>query len=87
MTSNDDYVLQLMQEQGMATQEQIDAATEHIAADGSTVVDQLISDGVVSEENLLSMLATQFGMDFVNIDDKALDTELASVISAEDARK
>ena len=87
MTSNDDYVLQLMQEQGMVTQEQIDEANAHLAADGSTTVDQLIADGAVSEENLLAMLAQQFGMDFVNIDAKALDTELASVISAEDARK
>ena len=87
MTSNDDYVLQLLQEEGMVTQEQIDEATSHLAADGSTIVDQLITDGAVSEENLLAMLATQFGMDFVNIDDKALDTELASVVSAEDARK
>ena len=87
MTSNDDYVLQLMQEQGMVTQEQVDAANSHLAADGSTVVDQLLADGAVSEENLLSMLATQFGMDFVNIDAKSLDTELSSVISAEDARK
>jgi general secretion pathway protein E/type IV pilus assembly protein PilB len=87
LTSNDDYVLQLLQEEGMVTQEQIDEATSHLAADGSTIVDQLITDGAVSEENLLAMLATQFGMDFVNIDDKALDTELASVVSAEDARK
>jgi len=87
LTSNDDYVLQLMQEQGLATQEQIDEATAHLAADGSTVVDQLVNDGVVSEENLLAMLAQQFGMDFVSIDDKALDAELASVINAEDARK
>ena len=87
MTSNDDYVLQLMQEQGMVTQEQVDAATANLAADGSTIVDQLLTDGAVSEENLLSMLAAQFGMDFVNIDAKALDTELSSVISAEDARK
>lgn len=87
MTSNDDYVLQLLQEQGMVTQEQVDAASANLAIDGSTVIDQLLADGAVSEENLLSMLASQFGMDFVNIDAKALDTDLASVITASDARK
>ncbi len=73
----------------MVTQEDIDNAMSHLAADGagSTVVDQLIADGAVSEENLLSMLAAQFGMDFVNIDARVLDTGLSSVISAEDARK
>ena len=87
MTSNDDYVLQLLQEQGMVSQEQIDAASANLAVDGSTVIDQLLADGALSEENLLSMLAAQFGMDFVNIDAKALDTDLASVITVADARK
>lgn len=87
MTSQDDYVLQLLQEQEMVTQEQIDEASSHIAADGSTIVDQLLADGVISEENLLSMLASQFGMDFVSIDPKAFDTGLSSIVSAEDARK
>lgn len=71
----------------MVSQEQIDAAEAHLAADGSTVVDQLLTDGSISEEHLLSMLASQFGMDFVNIDAKALDTDLSGIISAEDARK
>ena len=87
MTSNDDYVLQLLQEQGMVSQEQIDAASANLAVDGSAVIDQLLADGALSEENLLSMLAAQFGMDFVNIDAKALDTDLASVITVADASK
>lgn len=87
MTSNDDYLLQLMQEQGLVTQEQIDSATEHLAPDGSTVVDQLLNDGSVSEENLLSMLAAEFGMDYVSIDSRALNSELASLVGAEDARR
>ncbi len=87
MTSNDEYVLQLLLEQEMVSQAEIDVASSHLAADGSTVVDQLIADGAISEENVLSMLAAEFGMDYVNIDSKVLDTELSAIVGAEDARK
>ena len=87
MTSNDDYVLQLMQEQGMVTPEQVDHAMMSLGADGSTVVDQLLKEGVVAEEDLLRMIASQFGMEVVNIDASVVDKNLAKIISAQAARK
>ncbi len=87
MTSNDDYVLQMMQEQGMITPEQIDAAVMALQANGETVIDHLIKSGEVSEETLLHLIAGQFGMEVVNIDAAALDPQLAKVMTAEDARK
>ena len=50
MTSNDDYVLQLLQEQGMVTAEQADKAMESLGTGGGSVLDALIRDGVVTEE-------------------------------------
>ena len=71
----------------MVTTEQIDQAMSSLEADGSTVVDRLIRDGAVSEEDVLRLIASQFGMDVVNIDASALDTSLSKVVTAEDARK
>ena len=87
MTSNDDYVLQLLQEQGMVTAEQVDHAMMAIGTGGTSVLDELVKEEVVSEDDVLGLLASQFGMDMVDIDASQLDTELAKVISAEDARK
>ena len=86
MTSNDDYVLQLMQEQGLITAEQVDAVVMSLK-DGETVVDHLIHAGQVAEEDVLHLIAAQFGMEVVNIDAAALDRQLAGVMSSEDARK
>ena len=87
MTSNDDYVLQELQKQGMVTAEQVDQAMMAIGTGGASVLDELVKEGVVSEDDVLGLLASQFGMDMVGIDASQLDTELAKVISAEDARK
>ncbi len=87
MTSNDDYVLQVLQEQGMVTPELIDQAAMSLHEEGETVVDQLVKTGVVSEEDLLHLLAAQFGMEVVNIDPTEIGSEMREIISAEDARK
>lgn len=87
MTSNDDYVLEMLQNNGLITREQIDEAAASIGVDGSTTVDVLVKNGTVKEEDILKLIGDEFGMDVVNIDASALDTGLAKVISASDARK
>jgi type IV pilus assembly protein PilB len=87
VTSNDDYVLQVLQEQGLVTPELIDQAAMSLKEEGETVVDQLVKTGVISEEDLLHLLAAQFGMEVVHIDPAELDIELREVLPAEDARK
>ncbi len=71
----------------MVTAEQVDQAMIAIGTGGASVLDELVKEGVVSEDDVLGLLASQFGMDMVGIDASQLDTELAKVISAEDARK
>ena len=71
----------------MVTAEQVDQAMMAIGTGGASVLDELVKEGVVSEDDVLGLLASQFGMDMVGIDASQLDTELAKVISAEDARK
>ncbi len=71
----------------MVTAEQVDQAMIAIGTGGASVLDELVKEGVVSEDDVLGLLASQFGMDMVGIDASQLDTELAKVISAGDARK
>ncbi len=70
----------------MVTNEQIDEVVMSLEG-GETIVDHLVRIGHVSEEDILLLIAAQFGMEVVNIDASVLDRQLAGIMSAEDARK
>ncbi len=87
MTTNDDYVLQILQEAGLLTFEQVNAAMSAVRNPGETVLDGLILSGVIKEEDVLAVLAEQFGMPFAHLNAEELDESLATVLDAETARK
>ncbi|MGI6496165.1 MAG: GspE/PulE family protein [Kiritimatiellia bacterium] len=73
MTSNDDYVLQMLQERGLVTAEQADAAVISLKQEGETAVDVLVKSGVVDENEILRNLSEEFGMEFVPNLNEAID--------------
>lgn len=87
MTSNDDYVLQLLQEQGYVSPEQIDAVLNSIKQEGETTLDILVQTGAVTEDDVLAMIAAQFGMEYVHVNADAIDPAVKDVISTDVARK
>ena len=87
MTSNDDYVLQLLQEQGYVSQGQVSAVMNSIKQEGETTLDILLQTGAVSEDTVLGMLAEQFGMVYVHVNAEAIAPEVAEIIPAAVARK
>ncbi|HRR33657.1 MAG TPA: ATPase, T2SS/T4P/T4SS family [Kiritimatiellia bacterium] len=87
MTSNDDYVLQLLQEQGYVTADQIDAVVNSIRQEGETSLDILIQTGAVTEDDVLALIAAQFGLDYVHVNADAIDPAVAGLVTGEVARK
>jgi general secretion pathway protein E/type IV pilus assembly protein PilB len=87
VTLNDDYVLQILQEHGLVQPEQVDKAAMSVKQEGETVVDVLIQMKAVSEEDVLSLVAAQFGMELVHIDPGSIAPEMKNVLDAEKARK
>ncbi len=87
MTSNDEYVLQLLQEQGYVTSEQIATVVNSIRQEGETSLDILIQTGAVSEDDVLAMIAAQFGMDYVHVNADAIDPAVKEVMPSDVARK
>ncbi len=87
MTSNDEYVLQLMQEEGVITAEQVDEAVMSLQSEGDTALDRLLQMGEVTEEQVLHLIANQLGMEVVSIDPAAINPELATIIPSDEARK
>ena len=87
MTSNDEYVLQLLREAGYVTAEQLETASTAMREGNETTLDVLVASGVVSEDDVLGTIADQFGIKYVSIDPAAIDAEVAKEISPEIARK
>ena len=87
MTSNDEYVLQLLREQGFVTDEQLDVASKSMREGNETTLDVLVASAVVSEDDVLGVIADQFGMKYVSIDPSAIDQEIVKTLDAELAHK
>ena len=87
MTSNDEYVLQLLREAGYVTAEQLENASTAMREGNETTLDVLVASGVVTEDDVLGTIADQFGIKYVSIDPAAIDAEVAKEISPEIAHK
>ncbi len=87
MTSNDEYVLQLLTERGYISQEQVDAAAISMKAANETTLDVLVSSGTVSEDDVLGTVADQFGLKYCHVDADTIDPEIVKEIPADIAKK
>ncbi len=87
MTSNDEYVVQLLTERGILTAEQVDAASKSMKAENETTLDVLVAGGSVSEDDVLGTVADQFGLKYCHVNADAIKPEITKEIPAEIARK
>lgn len=87
MTSNDEYVLQLLREKDYVNAEQIDTASQAMREGNETTLDVLVASGVLTEDDVLGVIADEFGMKYVSVDPSAVDPEIAKEIPSEIARK
>lgn len=88
MTSNDEYVLQILKEHGAITDAQVQSVLEmpgsHV---GASAVDRLIEAGVLTESDILATLAGQFGMEVMSLKGVTLPPEIRDMIPVETARR
>ena len=87
MTSNDEYVIQLLTERGYLTPEQVETAAQSMKAENETTLDVLVSGGTLDEDTVLGNIADQFGLKYCHIDKDAIGEDAAKSVSAEIARK
>ncbi len=87
MTSNDEYVLQLLRERGFVTDEQIEAAAQSMKAENETTLDVLVSGGAIGEDEVLGTVADQFGLKYCHVNADAIDPEIVKEIPADIAKK
>ena len=87
MTSNDEYVVQLLTERGYLTAEQVQTAAESMKAANETTLDVLVAGGTVDEDSVLGTIADQFGLKYCHINADAINEEAAKAVEADIAKK
>ena len=86
MAANDDYILEILVENGLVTQSQVDEARA-AAKPGKTVIHILIDRNLITQEDVSRAVASNAAMDFVNLDGIIASPEVTALISAEAARR
>ncbi|MBN1557576.1 MAG: type II secretion system ATPase GspE [Lentisphaerae bacterium] len=87
MTSNDSYVLEVLQENGAVTPEQVEQAEAGARQNGGSAVDALVANQVLSERDVLGILAGQFGMELVSLQDVTIPAEIRDLVPVDVARR
>ncbi len=86
MTSNDDYVMEVLKEEGLVSPEQI-AEAQRIMPLHSSVVDALIASKILSFEDVLSVLSSRFGMEMISLVNLHIPPEAIVSVPVDVARK
>ncbi|MBR1920496.1 MAG: Flp pilus assembly complex ATPase component TadA [Kiritimatiellae bacterium] len=87
MTSNDEYVLQILVEHGFLAPEQVDAAAKSMKAEDETTLDVLVAGGTIGEDEVLGTVADQFGLKYCHVNADAINADVTKEISADIAKK
>ena len=87
LTSNDQYVLEILLERGMVNAQQVEEARDVIIHAGTSVIDVLIEQKALKEEAILQVLADQFGMEVMDLQDIDVATEVRDLIDVDMARR
>ncbi len=87
MTSNDEYVLQLLTERGFLTPDQVTVASQSMKAENETTLDVLVNSGAIDEDSVLGTVADQFGLKYCHVNADAINSEIVKEIPADIAKK
>ena len=85
MPANDEYVIAILKDVGLMSSEQADDLAGRTG--GLHMVETLIKEGTVSAEDVARTIASQNGMDFVDLSQVTPSPELVILLSPETARR
>ena len=87
MTSNDDYVLQILLENQVVSQALVDSVATDAAKSGASIVDTLVRSNKIEENDVLGALAKEFGMQFLDISGLEMNDSVRALLPGELAKK
>lgn len=85
MPANDEYVIEILKDVGLITQEQVNDISARMG--GLHILETLIKEKTVRAEDIARTLASQNGMDFVDLTQVTPTPELVALLTPETARR
>ncbi|TLD72133.1 type II/IV secretion system protein [Phragmitibacter flavus] len=86
MYSNEDFLLELLQENGLVSNQQLTHARGTMKP-SETLIEGLIKSGVVTEEDVAQTMAVNSGMEFLDLAGRAVDPEMKTAVPEDVARR
>jgi type II secretion system protein E len=86
VAANDDYILEILQENALVSAHQVEHALQHRKG-GESGLDVLIREGFVTQDDVYRAIASNAAMDFVSLEDIQIPEEIAALITADVARR
>jgi general secretion pathway protein E/type IV pilus assembly protein PilB len=87
LTSNDDYILEILENVGLVSREQAVAARQIAAQEDEPVMDVLAREGAVSKLDMLKALAGQFGMETITLTGLDIPREVLDMVPGDVAQR
>ena len=87
MTSNDDYILEILESMGLITREQAVAARNIAQEEDEAVMEILAREGAVSKTDMLKALAAQFGMETITLQGLDISREVLDMVPGDVAQR
>ena len=87
MTTNEDYVLEILLDAGLITKSQLERAKSETAITRTSIVQGLIDQGAMTQEDVTRALAAHSSMDFVDLAQMTVSPEVIAAIPSEMARR
>jgi len=87
LTSNDEYILEILKDVGLVKVEQLEEARAMAGEHHGSLLDVLIERGVLSKMEVLKTVAMQLGMDVVVLADHDIAREIIQQVPAAIARR
>ncbi len=85
MFSNEDYILQLLTEAGMVSEQTVDSARQ--SPGSGSVIEKLVNSGQIAEEDVAGLLASSNALEFFDLAHASVAPEVANSITDEVARR
>jgi general secretion pathway protein E/type IV pilus assembly protein PilB len=87
MAAQDEYVVEILRDVGLITHEALDKAKEISSADSVGLVEALIQMGSVTQKDVAKALASQFGLDIINLAEYKVPEEVIDLVPRHIARR
>ena len=87
MTSNDDYILEILENVGLVTREQAISARNVATQEDEGVMEVLAREGTVAKLDMLKALAGQFGMETISLTGLDIPREVLDMVPGDVAQR